>query len=243
MACHTNVVWCPQLKWHSIWSFPLCIAVPPSGYLSHNALHYVKPFRSWIDFGLNVVQPNPLARDNKGIIILSLPLWSKCIWEGLGWTFSVSSSVVGRWSEHWGTGYSQFSDVSSISKVPQESQCICLSIHQPPTQLWDFTWLPSSIGTLHILPELKSQHLRHGLNLTLSLLSSKQLPTPLKLSPVLQMTLDKYRRVVFPLPKLSAIGSFSTATKRMMYTRKKHWSVWVKAEACCALRFTEVSFS
>lgn len=46
-------------------------------------------------FGLNIEQPKPLAHDNKGIIILSFPVSSVCVWRGLPWTFSMSSSIVG----------------------------------------------------------------------------------------------------------------------------------------------------
>lgn len=40
-------------------------------------------------------------------------------WAGLGWQFSVSCFITGRWPEHWSAGYPMFSDVNSVRRVPQ----------------------------------------------------------------------------------------------------------------------------
>lgn len=74
MACHTNVVWHPQLTRHSIWSFLLGIAVPPSGYFKLMVKSQCLPLCQTLQKLKNVGQPNPLAHDNKAKTILSFPL-------------------------------------------------------------------------------------------------------------------------------------------------------------------------
>lgn len=48
---------------------------------------------------------------------------------GLGWKFSVSCFIIGRWPEPWGTGKPRFSDVNSIRRVPQGPPCFPSHIH------------------------------------------------------------------------------------------------------------------
>lgn len=148
----------------------------------------------------NVGRPNPLAHDNKAITILSFLLWYKCIWGGLNWTFLVSSSVVARWSEHWGSWIFPVQWCQQHQQGAPRIPSIRLSSHQPPTPTVRF-YLTSKLywNSTHLAWTEEPTSL-HELNLALSLLSSKQLPTQLKLSLMLQMTLDKYWRVVFPLP-------------------------------------------
>lgn len=169
-----------------------------------------------------------------------------CIWEWLHWAFSVSSSIVGRWSECWGTGYPQFSDASNIRKCPRCPNTSIFSIHQPPTQMWDF-YLTSKLyqNSTHLYfawteepTSISTRTKPH------SVLASNQVtPNLTRVVPHVPNDLDKYWRVVLPLPWLSVTGSFSTAAKGWIYIRRKPWLVCLKAKACHVLWFIEVSFS
>lgn len=126
-------------------------------------------------FGLNIEQTKPLAHDSKGTIILSFPVSSVCVWRGLPWTFSMSSSIVGGWAECWATGYPQFSNASNIRKCPRcpNTSIFLFTNHPPNCEI--FTWLPDSIRTpIHLdLAWTEEPTSLHGLNLTLSLLPIK----------------------------------------------------------------------
>lgn len=171
---------------------------------SHGALCEVQVLQKVSCFGLSVGatwtpypqwqknnSPFSLLRKDRG--------WGQRAfgWAGLGWQFSVSCFITGRWPEHWSAGYPMFSGVDSVRRVPQgphhfpprvQPSVHSSYIHSP---LNCHLWLANSIRPPHIrLCQNQGANISTRLNLSLPLLSSKQLPCQLDPSPVLHLAFN-----------------------------------------------------